>query len=134
MGLKETPPAGYVAVRNTSDTQEQALYKHTLCLRYEPRSVATTAITNLMLCKDDSHRENMFTLVGFVFNQIKFFINLKNFFYSEMNGIKFAYKTTTLTPTTKPRRTAPEPPNNQQITTSNQKPLTSIIAKKVVSS
>ena len=64
VGLKDPIPSGYTAIRETSDSQEQSLRKHVLCLRFTPRNMTNSAITEIGLWKGTSYKAKMHTLVG----------------------------------------------------------------------
>merc|ERR1712183_183103 len=64
MQLREQPPNMFTSVEVTNDTCEQALYKELLCFKQVSRKTTETAITEIMLCKDDSYRSKMFTVIG----------------------------------------------------------------------
>lgn len=89
---KEPILPGYTSIDETHNSGEEALHKQRLCVRKVPRSLATTAVSDVKLCKNDGYRSEMYTLAG------------------ETNGIKIAFKVTTVSPQPAPRRTAPPPP------------------------
>ena len=67
MGSKDPTPNGYTALAVTSDTREQALRKQVLCVRYVAKSMTNAAVTDVCLFKDNSYRERMYTLAGYVY-------------------------------------------------------------------
>lgn len=64
VNLKDPIPPGYSAISSTIDTQEQALKKHILCVRYVPNTATQSAISDIMLSTDGAYREKMYTLAG----------------------------------------------------------------------
>ena len=67
VGIKDPIPNGYTAFTNTADTKEPALRKQVLCARYTLKNFTNAAIVDIGLFKDNSYREKMYTLVGYVF-------------------------------------------------------------------
>jgi len=104
MQLKEQPPRDFTGVEVTNDTCEQALYKELLCLKQAHRKHTEIAVTEIMLCKDDSYKGKMFTVIG------------------EANNIKISYKTSEIH-TKKQLRPAPAIPARVQNEVPLQKPL-----------
>jgi len=100
MQLKEQPPSNFTGIEVTNDTCEQALYKELLCLKQVHRRNTESAITEIMLCKDESYKSKMFTVIG------------------EANNIKIAYKTSDIH-AKKQLRPAPAIPSRVQ----NEVPL-----------
>jgi len=103
---KDPIPPGYSAIKTTMDSQEQALKKHILCVRYVISTATQSAISDIMLCTDGAYREKMYTLAG------------------ELNGINIAFKLAEITnsPPVPARRAAPPGPP-QQIGVENVQPL-----------
>ena len=64
VNLKDPVPPGYSAIATTVDSQEQALKKHVLCVRYILKTGTQSAISDIMLCTDGSYRDKMYTLAG----------------------------------------------------------------------
>ena len=64
IGTKDPIPDGYTTISVTSDTREQGLRKHVLCVRFIEKSMTSAAITDICLFRDSSYRERMYTLVG----------------------------------------------------------------------
>uniref|UniRef100_H2Z7P6 MABP domain-containing protein n=1 Tax=Ciona savignyi TaxID=51511 RepID=H2Z7P6_CIOSA len=94
VGAKDPIPNGYTAIKETSDTREQALKKHTLCVRYIVKTATSSAISDIMLCRDNYYKEKMYTLIG------------------ELNGIYVAFKLSAISQS----HTRPAPPPPVQMT------------------
>ncbi|XP_078489811.1 multivesicular body subunit 12B-like [Ciona intestinalis] len=102
IGVKDPVPIGYTALKETADTREQALKKHNLCIRYIPKTSTSSAISDILLCRDNSYKERMYTLMG------------------ELNGINVAFKLSTINiPANRP---APPPPVQRMNTTAVNTP------------
>ncbi|GAB6024853.1 hypothetical protein CHUAL_009971 [Chamberlinius hualienensis] len=61
---KENPPEGFTALTHTSDSDQKATKKRTLCYRCLPREKATQAITDLIVLGKSKRAPSGFTLAG----------------------------------------------------------------------
>ncbi|XP_021333830.1 multivesicular body subunit 12Bb isoform X1 [Danio rerio] len=64
MDLKDCLPEGFTPIQDTMDTQEQALRKERLCVKFVPRNSTDTAICDVLIQGKSKHSLANYTFIG----------------------------------------------------------------------